>query len=953
MGIDIVFYDASITGKKEGQGANGYYDSDTDTIYLDLQNAKDDAKTIAFTLSHELVHFIKKWSPDKYNEFAEFLIEQYLEHGISSASLLREKMTELDTDDVDYAFEEMICDACETMLLDSNATVKLMELRKNDLELFEKIKLHVLKILNAIREAYKSLGYQPSSYEAKALLSMKDSLEKFYSMFEEAAVDATKNYQSLGTEGYNESVAKESSENVKKQAKKTNRITLGMTDAERAAVLREETIDPKEIKVVKDDELDWEALEKNRKSAVEKPLIEKLRDLGYLRTYKTDNVNVEFEFTGGGLRKSLNAQVEHYGGSLADLTKVVMNMQVLLDNSVLLEIHKDKAKGTPKENTRLMQVYVLLSAYKENGFITPVQFEIKQFIDNQNRLYLAVALTKIEASVLDDTALLDKNEEERTRLIPASTYSIPQLIKEINPVDENFFKYIPDELLNEGQKKAKKVALEKEVKKYDRGITTPNAERNIKQQKKKTSDKDYLDTTENGDMESAQGMVDEAAKETDSEHIKKQAKKQPNNPYQGKSLYIDSDIYDYAFMTSLVPMKVETMPPLSDVKENGRISHEKVIKLGLENAKKVGNRVDTDQYAIKNAYTEREIILGKNGLKHSLYTSEIHRLRTNARLSAIGASIVQNAIPINGLKKENSQANGTYAMACLVNDGAGYVVAIVTVDEFASRVVGIDVVDLTHSINGRFTTKKEDSRSSTREKDSGENSLSNTTISKISIADFLEIVNSSHRSILSNDVLRHFNEERPSNGHYADRVLFQKKKASNREILASTLEGAIDSSTPEGEITLKKLKEYRDKIELIEKEEARLAEIKAEIKKISFTKGADRSRLKELNDEKIKTANRISIYDRQLLRLEAMKPITDLLTREKEKARKAAEKKGREAMARYRERANKTEMRHKIKDVVNELNKYLTKGTKEKHVPIELQKAVAEALDAVNMDMLG
>ena len=58
-------------------------------------------------------------------------------------------------------------------------------------------------------------------------------------------------------------------------------------------------------------------------------------------------------------------------------------------------------------------------------------------------------------------------------------------------------------------------------------------------------------------------------------------------------------------------------------------------------------------------------------------------------------------------------------------------------------------------------------------------------------------------------------------------------------------------------------------------------------------------------------------------------------------------------MARYRERANKTEMRHKIKDVVNELNKYLTKGTKEKHVPIELQKAVAEALDAVNMDMLG
>ena len=52
---------------------------------------------------------------------------------------------------VEYAFEKMICDACETILLDSNATVKLMELRKNGFELFDKIKLHVLKILIGIQ----------------------------------------------------------------------------------------------------------------------------------------------------------------------------------------------------------------------------------------------------------------------------------------------------------------------------------------------------------------------------------------------------------------------------------------------------------------------------------------------------------------------------------------------------------------------------------------------------------------------------------------------------------------------------------------------------------------------------------------------------------------------------------------------------------------------------------
>ena len=200
IGIDIVFYDSRITANKDGRGANGFYDEDTDTIYLDLQNAKDDAKTIAYTLSHELVHFIKKWSPVKFNAFAEFLMEQYASHGVSASTLLKNKMAELNTTDVDKAYEEMICDACETMLLDSNAVVKLMELRKSDLELFEKIRLHILKILNDIREAYKKLGYQPTSDEAKALLGMKDVLEHFYSLFEEAAVDATKTYQaSIGT----------------------------------------------------------------------------------------------------------------------------------------------------------------------------------------------------------------------------------------------------------------------------------------------------------------------------------------------------------------------------------------------------------------------------------------------------------------------------------------------------------------------------------------------------------------------------------------------------------------------------------------------------------------------------------------------------------------------------------------------------------------------------------
>ena len=49
-----------------------------------------------------------------------------------------------------------------------------------------------------------------------------------------------------------------------------------------------------------------------------------------------------------------------------------------------------------------------------------------------------------------------------------------------------------------------------------------------------------------------------------------------------------------------------------------------------------------------------------------------------------------------------------------------------------------------------------------------------TSISEINISEFLDIVNDTHRSILSQDVLDHFGEERPANGYYTGRALFQQ-----------------------------------------------------------------------------------------------------------------------------------------------------------------------------------
>ena len=229
----------------------------------------------------------------------------------------------------------------------------------------------------------------------------------------------------------------------------------------------------------------------------------------------------------------------------------------------------------------------------------------------------------------------------------------------------------------------------------------------------------------------------------------------------------------------------------------------------------------------------------------------------------------------------------------------------------------------------------------------------------------------SSAQILS-DIRNYFNGARQSDlmsfhTMYSDR---DTDAVSNRTLLANALE-----SVAQNDIEKTKLTQYKEKIALIESEQKKLSEIRAKIKELSFAKGArDTEAIKKLQFEENQTANRINTYDKQLLNLESTKALKGVLEREKKILRKRLEQQGkaainaqkaknaetvREIMARNTESRkaavegrHKTEMRHKIKKVVSDLNKFLLNPTKEQHVPIGLQGVVADALDAINMDTM-
>ena len=72
--------------------------------------------------------------------------------------------------------------------------------------------------------------------------------------------------------------------------------------------------------------------------------------------------------------------------------------------------------------------------------------------------------------------------------------------------------------------------------------------------------------------------------------------------------------------------------------------------------------------------------------------------------------------------------------------------------------------EVEHAINGRI---KNDSQSSTWETEV----LSDLSV-ELNIADFLNVVNDTHRSVLPDDVLSVFGEEKPVNGHYYGETLY-------------------------------------------------------------------------------------------------------------------------------------------------------------------------------------
>lgn len=186
-GVNVVFFESQTGEDGKYLGFNGAYRDGT--IYLDVNAGKNNVDTgetaILKTMSHELTHFIQQNS-GQYEALKEFVANHVLESGDSIERLARQKLDNDSTGELtmDGAMDEVVADACEMMLRNTEAVQRLANENRS---LAEKIRDWIGDFVKKLRAAFK--GDRATHDEARAMLDRMVELQK---LWDDALVDAAK-----------------------------------------------------------------------------------------------------------------------------------------------------------------------------------------------------------------------------------------------------------------------------------------------------------------------------------------------------------------------------------------------------------------------------------------------------------------------------------------------------------------------------------------------------------------------------------------------------------------------------------------------------------------------------------------------------------------------------------------------------------------------------------------
>ena len=200
------------------------------------------------------------------------------------------------------------------------------------------------------------------------------------------------------------------------------------------------------------------------------------------------------------------------------------------------------------------------------------------------------------------------------------------------------------------------------------------------------------------------------------------------------------------------------------------------------------------------------------------------------------------------------------------------------------------------------------------------------------------------------DIVRNASEEiiTPADGDVKKSI--RTDSLTDREILADAFETVASNDTER-----RFLKNYRDKIADLQQKQEQLRAINKDItdrkakaeRKPNGRLVYDEELIKQQNRAKILRAQ-IDREDNAIIEMIKSKPLQDVLRRQKKRIESIEAGKRREAIATIRDRRNATEVRHKIKAVLDDFNRRLKNPTEKSYIPANMVQLVIAAEELID-----
>ena len=187
-GVNVVFYESEANAEGKYSGAQGMYHNGT--VYLDvnagMNSVESGQRTIVLTAAHEMTHFIRENSEAGYIALREFITDRLMQQGLDIEELVTQKRARESRElSYDEAVEEVIADACETVLTEPTA---IQQLASDNMPLAKKIRKWLSDFFAKIKSAFA--GLEAVHDEAKA---MTDYMDELRAMWDDALADAVRN----------------------------------------------------------------------------------------------------------------------------------------------------------------------------------------------------------------------------------------------------------------------------------------------------------------------------------------------------------------------------------------------------------------------------------------------------------------------------------------------------------------------------------------------------------------------------------------------------------------------------------------------------------------------------------------------------------------------------------------------------------------------------------------